>query len=72
MQSVVSGRVSSSARPGDQVWVDAGRDDALAREILSEIAERVAQQAKREAPPAASTPKEDAEKSIKFGDALKP
>ena len=54
------------------MWVDAGHDDALARELLSEIAETIARESKREAPPAVSTPKQDAEEAGKFRDAPKP
>ena len=63
---------SETGRSGEQVWVDAGRDDALARELLSEIAETITRDSKREAPPAVSTPKQDAEESGKFRDAPKP
>ena len=63
---------AETGRSGEQVWVDAGHDDALARELLSEIVETIARDAKREAPPAISTPRQDVEESGKFGDAPRP
>jgi hypothetical protein len=47
---------AATRRSGEAVWVDAGRDDALAKELLGEIAEQAGQAAKRDAIPALSTP----------------
>jgi len=53
---------------GEQVWVDVGYDAGLAKEILAEIAERVRQLEKGEAPPTVPSAKQEAEESRKIGD----
>jgi len=52
---------------GDEVWVEAGYDAALARELLSEIAEQAGQVERGEAVPQGESPKEAAEESRRIG-----
>jgi len=52
---------------GDEVWVEAGYDAALARELLSEIAEKAGQAERSEAVPQGESPKEAAEETRRIG-----
>jgi hypothetical protein len=55
------------ARPQTPVWVEVGYDAQLAREILSQIAERVQKAEKGEAPPMGQSPKEAADETRRIG-----
>jgi hypothetical protein len=63
---------SSTSTRSSQVWVDAGHDDALAKELLSEIAAQVSSLEKREVRPALSSPEKDIEESRKYRDDDRP
>ena len=60
-----NGRVGR--RPVTDVWMDVGYDDALARELLSAIAERVGARERREAVPPGQSPREAAEETRRIG-----
>jgi hypothetical protein len=57
-----------ASRPGDAVWTEVGRDDALARELLSEIAERIAKAEKGEALPVESSPQKEIDEARRLDD----
>ena len=50
-----------------EVWVDVGSDDALARELLAEIAERVRRVSGQDAMPEGQSPREAAEETRRIG-----
>ena len=52
---------------GDEVWVEAGYDAALARELLSEISEKAGQAERSEVVPQGESPKEAAEETRRIG-----
>ena len=62
-------RVYGSERGGapPPVWVEVGSDDALARELLAKIAQRLEGLEKQEAMPSTSSPKEVSDETRKFG-----
>ena len=54
-------------RPTDPVWMDVGYDDALARELLGMVAERVRVRQEGDAMPAGQSPQEAAEETRRIG-----
>jgi len=64
--STLSG-VQVGRRTTDPVWVDVGYDEALARELLATLAERVRTRQQREGVPQGQSPKEAAEETRRIG-----
>lgn len=55
------------SRPGEEVWVEVGYDDALARELLAAVAEEVRKAEGGEALPSGQSPKDAAEETRRIG-----
>jgi len=55
-------------RPKEPVWMEVGEDEALARELLGTIAERVRRMEREESVPAGQSPSEAAEEVRRLGE----
>ena len=60
-------RATASARASEEVWMEVGYDDGLARELLAAIAERARQAAQGEELPKGQSPKDAAEETRRIG-----
>ena len=60
-------RATASARASEEVWMEVGYDDGLARELLAAIAERARQAAHGEELPKGQSPKDAAEETRRIG-----
>ena len=61
------GGVRVGRRPTTPVWMDVGYDDALARELLGMLAERVRVRRQGDAIPEGQSPKDAAEEARRIG-----